>query len=388
MSIPRTSIVYFGLFATCVAYCTYYIIESEKTTSELYFAKTTQQVRWNPISFPIERILNSNHEEVQELLDRYSLVKPSSLSAKCHRLVCLAALKEYRHNGELLTEELSELIDTSVKDSKVFASPGIFIQTRYGPVVRKIDLLDRSYDAIAELHNDQLLSALAESGVPVRDRLGDNQSSEISITSLLEASRKCFIVKHEPYWSVIAYCHYLPNCDTWVNRFGDSVSLDDVCRELLRKEYEDSACYGSHRLYCIALLLQLDKSTNASALNNNTANLASGTLESFSRKLERCQRPDGAWDENGLNSSAVEKLPQMNELVSVTAHHLDWIAYAPARLRPEEAVLAKAVRFLLRSLHHMSTDELLENYCAVSHAVRAISNLCDESSISLNSFSE
>jgi hypothetical protein len=74
----------------------------------------------------------------------------------------------------------------------------------------------------------------------------------------------------------------------------------------------------------------------------------------LSALLERTQLPDGSWDQSWSHvydreAQLLYDDPVLDRL-AVTGHHLEWIALAPASVRPSQASVAHAVAAFAESL--------------------------------------
>jgi hypothetical protein len=94
------------------------------------------------------------------------------------------------------------------------------------------------------------------------------------------------------------------------------------------------------------------------------------------RLLEDRQESDGGWpaDWAGVGrmdpSLGWEGIPATR--IRVTGHHLEWIAVAPKELRPSDASVSKAIRFLQETMSRTPGDTYYAYYNLMTHAARAL----------------
>jgi hypothetical protein len=86
---------------------------------------------------------------------------------------------------------------------------------------------------------------------------------------------------------------YLPPRRSWRNKFDNTLSIDDLAKELLARPIEDSACCGTHRFITMSVLARVDAETRILSepvhidLRNHLAEIAA--------QMEACQHPAGCW---------------------------------------------------------------------------------------------
>jgi hypothetical protein len=170
----------------------------------------------------------------------------------------------------------------------------------------------------------------------------------------------------------LAYWH--PPERTWQNRIGDTYSFDDLVVRLLDRPFGKGSCGGCHVPYAVVVILRADE--QHPLLSPAVRKQAQDWLHILSTRLESCQTVSGAWDA-GWGQTGVMWGDDVLDRITVTGHHLEWIALAPDDLRPARESVARAVIALRRDveallpLPYRSFKTLLP----VSHAARALA-LC------------
>lgn len=163
----------------------------------------------------------------------------------------------------------------------------------------------------------------------------------------------------------------------WTNRFGDECSYEKILLRLLDTSNAGSACFGTHTPFAVTLILSADE--HYSFLTRNTRASGRKYLMSVSRSLEKQQLASGAWNREWLTDgkSATGSLASdIDELLAVTGHLLEWMCRVDEPYCPNEESCRKAIRFVMLAVPDQLSDSkaALEKpkYCGVSHCCRAL----------------
>lgn len=243
--------------------------------------------------------------------------------------------------------------------------PPYFFRSAYGVGIRGGD------DSGTTVHEDDFLHLAAELGLRLNTRFhwGDR---DFTLADLFAHSFKRFDPQQELEFTAIAYAHYLLPGAKWSNRFGRTYTIDDLAERLSANDLANGSCYATHVPYSIAILLAVDE--QETLLSERARGKLKERLRSFSRALEESQGAAGWWGRNWIRErGAAATEPEEVEWVRATGHHLEWIALVRPELRPRDAVVKRAISFLL-PLTRISTREqtLAYHYTVSSHAARAL----------------
>lgn len=236
-------------------------------------------------------------------------------------------------------------------------------------------------------HVDQLLKVLADADI-ARSTPVVTESASGSIADLLADSIARFSLEQELEFTALAYCRWLPPQTEWRNRFNARFSFDDVARKLCGQPLGTGACNGIHGLQAIAQMLAVDKLHPL--LSDSSISQIEGHLRECTLCLEANELPSGGWGDAW--SGVAGPLPDGEQVwsprftvISSTGHHLEWIAIAPAELRPATPIVRRAIQALVREVAGMSESDRsnFKHFLPVSHAARALCQLRGESAIRL-----
>jgi hypothetical protein len=253
------------------------------------------------------------------------------------------------------------------------AYPGaftLFHRLPYGWFVRRAESRGPVQLLQGEVHTDQLLASFAEVGVPLDAQI-DAGKGCFTVQDLLESSRRAFVQSVDSPWSLVAYALYLPNEPTWRDRFGRSWSYERIADFLLKERIGVGPCGGTHVLYALCCLRAVDR--QLPCLTSSCRAKVDSHLLRVVDLLARRQRSDGSWgynwaaDETADDRTAAD-LTTSNRLLLITAHHVEWMTLLPSKDRSNPESLRRAIRFLQISLANPSEREIVDNYCAYSHA--------------------
>lgn len=182
----------------------------------------------------------------------------------------------------------------------------------------------------------------------------------------------------EQDWVAPGLARYLVSRQ-WRNRFGQSISFDDLVYSLVKRPLGQGACYGTHMPYALAAILDVNQ--QKPILSSAAETAAKRKLSECGQLLVRTQSSDGSWGKDWHSTDPKDKptgemlgFVQMDRVIT-TGHTLEWLITCPAELRPDDLVLAHAAVFLKRTLPALRQalkDDNLHWYLFVSHAVRGL----------------
>lgn len=228
-------------------------------------------------------------------------------------------------------------------------------------------------------HYDHTLAGLAEVGTPL-DYPVNTPGGELPLKAAFDFTRDMFSLNQGEYeWSVLVFLHYMPQVKSWFTNEGQEVTWDILAQRLMRQRLASGVCYGNHRLYTLAMMLQLDGEYE---LLSEEGRLGVVTyLSDVSRRLAESQSEDGSWDGrwpgeewDGPQPEHVEgPLGLKGDRLLATGHTLEWWAIAPDEVLPSAEVPIKAGQWLVHEIEGLSDSEIRQYYTFLSHAGRALS---------------
>lgn len=176
----------------------------------------------------------------------------------------------------------------------------------------------------------------------------------------------------------LAYWH--PPQRTWRDQFDTEHSFDELLSRLLETALGKGACGGTHVPYAVVAILRVDE--QYPILSPEPRQKARQWLAKLARLLEDRWSMAGGWTRTWAGPVDKQFIfgDDLLDRITVTGHHLEWMALAPPELRVSDACLRRAAAGLradvdaLRPLQHRAFKSLLP----VSHGARALSLLRGE----------
>jgi hypothetical protein len=204
-------------------------------------------------------------------------------------------------------------------------------------------------------------------------------------------------------WSALAVVLFRPDQSEWTNRYGRTIEVDDVVGALITKNLATASCGGTHTLFALAAILQIDGEHHL--LTPQTRKQVHDYLQKSSQFVTSLQRADGAFDSRWNQyieseswyheiccksegpqrvKPSIERTRRIQrELASdsefgrllATGHHLEWFLLLPPELQPPPATFESACRFLKQSLIDAKVETRDSYYCPYSHAISVLTTL-------------
>ncbi len=144
-------------------------------------------------------------------------------------------------------------------------------------------------------------------------------------------------------------------------------------QQLLSIPYGKGSCAGCHVPYTVVVILQLDADSNV--LSAEVRRSAIEWLKSLSHVLETSQLSLGGWDENWAGG----KPPfvwgdNVMDRITVTGHHLEWMALAPPEVLPSRETISRAIHALKTDVVELTRipGRSFKVILPASHAARAL----------------
>jgi hypothetical protein len=267
-------------------------------------------------------------------------------------------------------DAIIKLLTDQKASTDYFGRPAL-IRTRHG-IRFPTNPYDPSRPGIGESekesHRDQCLSAFGELGIPLSFPLTvDGQPYELRDV-LRDSIANFYLSQRELNWTALAYILYLPPEKTWVNRYGERFSFDDLAEELLRRPLDQAACAGTHLTITLTMLERADELTPIL-----TEPIRARLHERLRRDVEaavRNQQADGhwslAWHVGPGQPNADEGSPAARLLAS--SHVMEWMMYLPASHRVPVETGMRGALWLYKQLREAAARDKEVYFCPYSHA--------------------
>lgn len=258
----------------------------------------------------------------------------------------------------------------------------LLIRSPYGVTVRTSPSGRLNHFVETLAHSDDLLAGCAEVGLPSDSEIfaadAMSRPAKATVADMILDSLARFTIRQELPWTAEALARYLAPYQSWMNRFGERFSFDQIVTQLLQEEPGTTACYGVHTVYALACLFRI--SETFPILSGTSRDRIADRLRNVSANLNRKAIREGAWSSSWAASESRASSPQTvsESILSATGHHLEWIALAPADLRPRKSAIEIAISSVFRYVNSgwLNNPEARSvSYADLSHLGRAISLL-------------
>ncbi len=226
----------------------------------------------------------------------------------------------------------------------------------------------------AEGHYGQLLMVLGEAGVPLQTPVRTVSGRTGTVADLLQDAVMRFLWTRELEFVGCALALWLPPSVTWTDQFGNRYSFDELVEHLLAIPWGEGACSGTHVPYAVASILCV--AAQYPLLSPSVRKRSVRWLSELSQHLDRSQRAEGGWDENWAGTDTTPRLfgnPVLDR-ITVTGHHLEWIALTPSAARPSRATVQRAASACVADIERLPPvpRRSFKTILPCSHAARAL----------------
>lgn len=232
----------------------------------------------------------------------------------------------------------------------------------------------------AEGHPGQLLSVLGEVGVSLDTPVTTVSGRSGTVAGILQDATMRFAWTREAEFIGAALARWIPPETTWTDQFGNRYSFDDMAQHLMATPHGKGCCGGCHVPYTLVTILGVDR--QYPLLSSPIRDRAMRWLADLSAQLEQTQLSDGAWDRTwpGKDKAGLIFEDPILDRVTVTGHHLEWIALAPESVRPSRAVVERAVSACVADIGQLPPVEKrsFKALLPCSHAARALCLMRDQ----------
>jgi hypothetical protein len=290
--------------------------------------------------------------------------------------VGLHLLRVHRREGKLSDPVFSsgdailKLLTDQKASTACFGGPAL-IRTRHGlrfPTIPSDQSGSSPGNGEKEFHRDQCLSAFGELGIPLSfPATVDGGSYELRDV-LRDSIANFYMGQRELNWTAMAYILYLPPEKTWVNRYGERFSFDDLAEELFRRPLEQASCAGTHLTFTLTMLERADE-----LIPILTDPVRVRLRERLKRDVDaavRNQQADGHWSLSWHVEPARQNADHDSPLTRLlaTGHLMEWMMYLPASHQLPAETKRRGAQWLLAKLREPAPRETEDNFCPYSHA--------------------
>lgn len=236
----------------------------------------------------------------------------------------------------------------------------------------------RSYDdsrlnrGSSSFHTNDLLATLAEVGTPLDTtmqlRTGESHVRQLADTAL----RDFHLSQHEFEWTVISYARYYFPQKRFKNKFGETITVDDLVDLCVDRPMGIGPCNGLHRLEALIVMYRADE--QARVLSHSSRQKLLQHLAQVSVRLIESQTDAGYWTRHWPQGVAgqVDKEATVYDKLLVTGHHLEWLALAPIEVQPPREHIIRAARWTVKTMLEIEDTNIAQHYGPFTHAARAI----------------
>ena len=236
---------------------------------------------------------------------------------------------------------------------------------------RGVEVRTREGDATAS-HTDHTLAGLVEVGTPMSYPVHTSLGAA-TLAQMVNASLASFSLNQGEYeWTTLVQALCLEKLSGWTTSEGQRIDFDRLSERLMRERLKQGVCFGNHRLFTLAALLQIDEQEQM--LSTNTRNEIIEHLKNVTATLVRHQHTYGYWDGNWTSRTAEsgEALKETSNRILATGHALEWWAIAPVDVQPPRETLVRAGQWLSSTINGLDDAAVRQNYTYLTHAGRAL----------------
>ncbi len=228
-------------------------------------------------------------------------------------------------------------------------------------------------------HVDHTLATLAESGVPLSTPIV-TRSGEATVGDIAREAFSTFSLNQAEYeWTTLAVVLYAPHREAWISGEHQRIDFDMLARRIIRQPLNQGVCFGNHRLYTLASLLQIDEMQRESKGDGILSEAGRRDilehLKDCSRRLTATQDAAGWWDRNwhtGAPLAADQKLDTRARRLLATGHALEWWAIAPQETLPPRETIIRAGQWLASEVSNLDDATVTKNFTFLTHVGRAL----------------
>jgi len=264
------------------------------------------------------------------------------------------------------------LLDHRYYSTIVPGEPPLLIRLGHGVEVRteSTGLIGRFAGQLG--HPEDLLCACGEVGLRTDQKIITRDSSA-TITELVAYAIWSFDLAKEIEWTIEALARYLAPREHWTNAEGVTCTFQHALEALVAKPIGKGTCLGTHVPNTLACLARIADAEGI--LSDASVRSIERRLAEFSLHLDRDRDENGVWTGGWApeaGKSAADPHRALEQKLSATGHHLEWIAIAPPQCRPRRDRIRAAVDAIIELALDMPPYEVSHLYLPFSHLVRAL----------------
>ncbi len=340
-------------------------------------APTIQTLRETPwqITPPHDEPLVATDQELHQMLAKMvPSTNPVNSNNFVHGLRLWGVQAKFEQASLANSEELRAyfLNDREFQRWNGPQTPPIFQRTADGGLRARFfdDTLHHRFSS--SFHTDDLLATFGETGTPLNTPIKLRQG-EGSVRELAEFALRDFnLSRHEFEWTIISYARYIFPQKRWKNRWGETITVDDLVDLCVDQPSGVGPCNGLHRLEALVVLYRADEQAHVLSTKSRTKLLQH--LANVSGLLIAAQTDAGFWTRNWPQGEAgrIDEKATVYDQLLVTGHQLEWLALAPVEVQPPRENIVRAARWTLKTILEISPQELQTHYGPFTHAARAL----------------
>jgi len=268
----------------------------------------------------------------------------------------------------------------------------IFAPSKFGLQILTASDLEWAKE-FSSTHPGTYLQVLSELGTSSHQKILLADGTSYSVRDVIIDTARRVHPHIEPEWNAVALACYLKATE-WRNRFGQLMSFNAISSQLISRDFGKGSCFGTHAPYALACMHKLHSTAGGQSLISKSISRAvRERLKETSSFLAGKQANDGSWGANWFQADSPSRkdkksdslmdslgnIPGLEDIlkITVTGHHLEWMAIAQSHCRPSASVIDKAIRFLLTTIPRYRRNVVADwhLYLPFSHAVKAICDL-------------
>jgi hypothetical protein len=273
--------------------------------------------------------------------------------------------------GERLVEML--LSDKACRAYTVATGGHYLLDSPFG--IRPVLLgTDDAIETRGEAHYGQLLQVAGEAGLPSTTSVTTASGRMGNLKEIYQDEIMRFSLHQELDFIACTLAYWHPPQKAWKNQFGNESNFDELVSKLLATPLGKGSCGGCHLPYAVVTILRVDELYPL--LSANVRQQALTWLRHLCQLLEYRWSDRGGWDRTWSKNDEPSFVTGNDnlDLITITGHHLEWMALAPKEVQPSETTVKRAVAALRRDVESLPplTQQSFKTLLVVSHAARAV----------------
>lgn len=218
---------------------------------------------------------------------------------------------------------------------------------------------------VSQDHTDQLLMIFGRMGLSLDTPILLANGEQSSVKAALNYSLREVHTLKELAFALPAYCAYLPTGTLWKNKYRTTMDISDLAAKLADRPTDWGPCFGTHRLYALAISLR--RPENLESTDDENWTKVGEAIGNAVEKAHSHQNPDGSFNIPwwGKGRACMDD----NEVIHLQGHMLSWLAIA---CREEDALwIDKSAVSLAKAVLRVVPKEKVP-YSWLAHAAEGI----------------